>query len=347
MVIDKTKILNPKDQESIDVCADIIKSGGLVAIPTETVYGLGANALDEKAVAQIFSTKGRESDNPLIVHIADVENVNRLVSEIPAEFESLANKFWPGPLTLVMKKNNNVPDNVTAGLDTVAVRMPSHKVALELIRACGCPLAAPSANPSGKPSPTKAEHVLYDLNGKIPYILDGGDCCVGVESTVLDISGEIPQILRPGGVTIDELRTILPEVTVFSHAKTEAGSEALKPRSPGMKYRHYAPKAPMTAIVGKPEKTAEYIKKCVFDCKDNNVAVLMFDEYAFDHPNVIKYGSSEDYETQATRIYSALRMFDDMDISEIYAQVPEERGLGDAVANRIMKAAADNIVNIG
>ena len=340
----KTKVLNANDMENIRVCADLIKSGGLVAIPTETVYGLGANALDEKAVARIFVTKGRESDNPLIAHIADIDDVKLLVGEIPEVFNALASKFWPGPLTLVMKKNDTVPDIVTAGLDTVAVRMPSHPVALELIRACGCPIAAPSANPSGKPSPTKAEHVLNDLDSKIPYILDGGDCEVGVESTVLDISGNIPQILRPGGVTFDELKTMLQDVTVYKQAETGIESESLKPRSPGMKYRHYAPKAPMTALVGKPEKTAEYIKSCLCNGKGNNIAALMFDDYALDNPNVITFGSSEDYETQAARLYDALRTFDDMAITEIYAQVPEERDLGYAVANRIKKAAGDNII---
>ncbi|MCL2426795.1 MAG: L-threonylcarbamoyladenylate synthase [Oscillospiraceae bacterium] len=338
----KTKILSSKDSENIRACADIIKSGGLVAIPTETVYGLGANALDARAVASIFVTKGRESDNPLIAHIADADDVKSLVSEIPEVFEALANKFWPGPLTLVMKKNDTIPYNVTAGLDTVAIRMPNHKVALELIKTCGCPVAAPSANPSGKPSPTKAEHVLYDLDGKISYILDGGECCVGVESTVLDISGETPQILRPGGVTFDELKAILPNVKIYMQSETEE----LKPRSPGMKYRHYAPKAPMTAILGKPEKTAEYIKSCLCNCKGNKSAALMFSDYAFDHPNVITFGSSDNYEMQANRLYDALRMFDDMDITEIYAQVPDEQGLGHAIANRMKKAAGDRAVDL-
>jgi len=345
-VIEKTEILDSSNPDNIRICAETIKSGGVVAIPTETVYGLGANALDESAVARIFTTKGRESDNPLIAHIADVDDVKSLVSEVPDVFEALANKFWPGPLTLVMKKSDIIPDNVTAGLDTVAVRMPSHKVALELIKACGCPIAAPSANPSGKPSPTKAKHVLHDLNGKIPYILDGGDCRVGVESTVLDISGEGPQILRPGGVTFDELKAVLKDVTSYAQTETDAELESLKPRSPGMKYRHYAPIAPMTALVGKSEESAEYIRKCLCDCKGKNVAALMFDDYAISNPNVVKFGSSEDYETQAARLYDALRTFDDMDITEIYAQVPQEHGLGYAVANRIKKAAGDRILNV-
>jgi len=345
-MIVKTKTLSSKEPANIRICADIIKSGGLVAIPTETVYGLGANALDASAVASIFITKGRESDNPLIAHIADVEDVKLLVGEIPDIFEILANKFWPGPLTLVMKKNNTIPDNVTAGLDTVAIRMPNHQVALDLIRACGCPIAAPSANPSGKPSPTKAEHVQHDLDGKIPYILDGGECRVGVESTVLDISGETPQILRPGGVTFDELKAVLPNVTIYGQVEADIKTDELKPRSPGMKYRHYAPKAPMIAILGTPEKTAEHIKSCLCNCKGNKSAALMFSDYAFDHPNVITFGASGDYETQANRLYDVLRMFDDMDITEIYAQVPDEQGLGYAVANRIKKAAGDKIISV-
>jgi len=242
-----------------------------------------------------------------------------------------------------MKKSDIVPDIVTAGLDTVAVRMPNHPAALSLINACNCPIAAPSANPSGRPSPTKAEHVLDDLDGKIPYILDGGDCVVGVESTVLDISGQTPQILRPGGVTYDELKAVLQDVTVFAQVEPTGASS---PRSPGMKYRHYAPKAPMTAVLGEPEKTAGYIKSRLHGGSGSKAGALMFDDHAFEHPNVITYGLFDDYVSQANRLFDALRMFDSLEISEIFAQTPTDCGLGCTVANRIKKAAGDNLIQV-
>ena len=333
----ETKILDANSDEHIELCAGVIRRGGLVALPTETVYGLGANALDERAVAGIFAAKGRQQDNPLIVHVASLDDIEPLVAETPDVFERLAERFWPGPLTLVMRKSEKVPDNVTAGLDTVAIRMPEHPAAQALIRACGCPIAAPSANPSGKPSPTTAKHVLNDLDGKIAYILDGGSCRVGLESTVLDISGEVPRILRPGGVTYDDLRAVLGAVEIDRPSATET------PRSPGMKYRHYAPKAPLTAVLGPPAKSAEYIKKRLGD----NTAALMFDDCAFDHPRVVTFGASEDYAAQAAHLFDALRMLDGMDVSEILAQTPDENGLGHAVANRIKKAAGSRIVDLG
>ncbi|MCL2391512.1 MAG: L-threonylcarbamoyladenylate synthase [Oscillospiraceae bacterium] len=333
----ETIILNANDPESISRCADVIRSGGLVAIPTETVYGLGANALDENAVAGIFATKGRQPDNPLIVHVASVDDVKPLVSFIPEVFETLANKFWPGPLTLIMKKSDLVPSNVTAGGHTVAIRIPEHSAALSLIRASGCPIAAPSANPSGQPSPTKAIHVKSDLDGVIPYILDGGDCRVGLESTVLDISEDVPRILRPGGVTSDELAALLGAIEIDGTLSTDA------PRSPGMKYRHYAPNAPVTVVLGAPDTTADYIRENM--CAD--FAALMFDDYAFNHPNVVTYGDSTDYVAQAAHLFDALRKLDDMNSTAIFAQAPHENGLGRAVANRIKKAAGNNIVDLG
>jgi len=332
----KTMILDGSITENIKLCAGMLNAGGLVAFPTETVYGLGANGLDECAVAGIFTAKGRESDNPLIVHVASPKDVERLVSEIPEAFWILSRTFWPGPLTLIMKKSSAIPMNVTSGLETVAIRMPGHPAALELIRVSGSPVAAPSANPSGRPSPTKAEHVLKDLDGKIPYILDGGDCSVGLESTVLDISGDIPRILRPGGVTLEELREVLPNVEL------EGSSVGGTPRSPGMRYRHYAPKAPLTAILGPPDKTAEYIKSRL----SQDTAALMFDDYSVDHPNVVTFGLSGDLVTQAARLFDALRQFDSMDVEAIYAQSPNEEGLGQAIANRIKKAAGTRIVDI-
>ena len=332
----ETIILDASQTENIELCAGILRDGGLVAFPTETVYGLGADALDEKAVAGIFAVKGRPQDNPLIIHVASIDDVAPLVANVPDAFQILANKYWPGPLTLIMRKSYKVPDSVTAGLDTVAIRMPEHPAALALIRACGTPVAAPSANPSGKPSPTKAQHVLNDIGGRIPYILDGGDCRVGLESTVLDISGETPKILRPGGLTHDELKSVLGGVDVAD------GVESVeKPMSPGMKYRHYAPKAPLTAVSGSPDKTAEYIIPQL----NNSTAALMFEDFAITHPNVVQYGHSEDHTAQASRLFDALREIDQLGVSKIYAQLPQEDGLGHAIANRIKKAAGSSIVD--
>ncbi|MCL2663282.1 MAG: L-threonylcarbamoyladenylate synthase [Oscillospiraceae bacterium] len=354
-----TIILNASELKNIKLCADVLKSGGLVAFPTETVYGLGANALDEIAVSRIFTTKGRQEDNPLIVHVASIDEVGSLVDSTPEVFLTLAKAFWPGALTLVMKKSKIIPDNVTAGLNTIAVRMPKHPAALALIRAFGFPVAAPSANPSGKPSPTKAIHVFNDINGKIPYILDGGDCEVGVESTVLDISGNTPRILRPGGVTYNEIKSVLRDMEVeIASSSMKITSETHEtciinksngtesPKSPGMKYRHYAPKAPITAVIGSPDKTAKHISDQINNSggKDNRTAALMFDEYALSHPNVITFGKSDEYASQAARLFDALREFDNMDITSIYAQVPQEEDLGSTIANRIIKAAGGNLV---
>jgi len=332
-----TKILDARRDVNIQLCAETIKSGGLVGIPTETVYGLAANALDERAVAGIFAAKGRPADNPLIVHVASPGDIAPLVSVIPDVFDALAAAFWPGPLTLVMRKSGIVPYIVTGGLDTVAIRLPEHPAALALIRACGLPVAAPSANPSGRPSPTKAIHVKNDLDGKIPYILDGGDCRVGLESTVLDISGDIPRILRPGGVTFEQLRAVLTRVETYDDERT-ADSEA--PRSPGMKYRHYAPAAPVTALVGPADRTAEYIRR---NLREGDAA-LMFDDFALDQPGVVTFGPSGGFAAQAARLFDALRVLDAMNPTAIYAQTPDDAGLGRAVANRIKRAAGGNAI---
>ena len=332
----ETLILDANTSDNISLCADVLRGGGLVAFPTETVYGLGANALDEKAVAGIFSAKGRQEDNPLIVHIASVDEVQPLVANIPDAFEPLVRKYWPGPLTLIMKKSDIIPDNVTAGLDTIAVRMPEHPAALALIQEFGVPVAAPSANPSGKPSPTKAKHVLGDLKGKIPYVLDGGDCKVGVESTVLDLTSEVPKILRPGSVTYEQLKSVLGAVDISKVEEVEA------PPSPGMKYRHYAPKAPLTAVIGLPDRTSKYISAHIND----DTAALMFDDFAFIHPNVVSFGNSDDFSSQASRLFDALRTIDNKTVSSIYAQIPQEDGLGSAIANRLKKAAGNNVVDL-
>jgi len=353
----ETKILSADNTENIKLCAKLISSGRVVAIPTETVYGLGANALDKKAVREIFSIKGRPQDNPLIVHIATIREVEKLVKEVPAVFNILARTFWPGPLTLIMKKSEIIPGNVTAGLDTVAIRMPRHQAALSLISSCKTPIAAPSANLSGRPSPTKAVHVKSDLNGKIPYILDGGSCCIGLESTVLDISRKTPRILRPGSVTIEDLSAVIKNVeatpdintldseisdTKIPDAEMKKSHEIDSPRSPGMKYLHYAPRAPLTAVLGSPDETAIYIKKQISD----KTAALMFDDFSICHPNVVTYGKSDDYASQAINLFSALREFDALDISQIYAQTPYADSLGYAIADRIKKAAGSSIIDL-
>jgi len=332
----ETIILDANNSNNIKLCAAVLKNGGLVAFPTETVYGLGANALDEKSVKGIFKIKGRPEDNPLIVHVASLDDVKPLVTNVADVFESLAEKFWPGPLTLIMKKSDIIPGNVTAGLDTVAIRIPEHPTALALIRAFGGPVAAPAENPSGMPSKTKASHVQNDIGGKIPYILDGGDCRVGIESTVLDISGEVPKILRPGCVTLNELIDI-PGIVISTGSE-----EAEKPMSPGTKYRHYAPKTPLTAVIGSPDKTAGYIAARI----NSDTAALMFSDHALSHPNVVSIGHSNDYVTQASLLFDALRKIDSMGVSAIYAQIPIEDGLGLSVANRIKKAAGSNIIDL-
>lgn len=332
----KTIILDASNLKNIEICAQTIKNGGLVAIPTETVYGLAANALDKNAVASIFKTKGRQADNPLIVHISSNSDISALVSSIPKVFEPLSEKFWPGPLTMVMQKSNKIPDNVSAGLNTVALRMPNHPAALALIDASGCPIAAPSANPSGFPSPTTAYHVKNDIDGKIPFILDGGNCTVGLESTVLDIACDIPTILRPGGITFDEIKSVIGSVLIADEADSD------KPRSPGMKYRHYAPNVPLIAIAGPAKLTAEYIKNNI----DNQTAALMFDDYKLNHPNVITIGNSYDYSAQAANLFDALRQADNMKVTKILAQMPKTDGLGMAVTNRMIKASGNNVLQL-
>lgn len=330
----ETKIIN-----DISLAKNAILNGDVVAMPTETVYGLAANALDENAVASIFKAKGRPSDNPLIIHIGKFDDVYTLCREVPPVALLLSAAFWPGPLTMVMKKSELVPDVVSAGLDTVGVRYPNHEVAIELIRNT-MPLAAPSANVSGRPSTTTAQHVLEDLSGKIEYILEGGASSVGVESTVVDISGGEVRLLRPGGISLEELCQVAGNVTVDKAVKELIDNKS-KVSSPGMKYKHYAPKAEMIAVCG---DSVEFINSKI----DKDVAVLCFDE---DYDKIeaeikISYGSRFDYKAQARRIFDALRYFDKTPARLIYAQCPSETGIGLAVGNRIKKAAGFNVVNM-
>lgn len=340
----QTCVLTPTKQHLAQL-AEHLREGAVVGIPTETVYGLAANALSEQAVAQIFCVKGRPADNPLIVHLASLDRMEELVAPLSAEMqlliERLAARFWPGPLTFVLPKAARVPAGVTAGLETVGIRIPNHPVTLALLREVNLPLAAPSANLSGRPSPTTAAHVLTDLGGKIPSILDGGDCAVGVESTVVRLlaGGEL-QLLRPGGVSVEELQEVVPNVLVHEGTLTppRKGEAVL---SPGMKYRHYAPKAPMTLVTG---GVMDFYQR-VCDAPAGTV-VLTFEEeqalFAIDPPPLpcVSYGSRRDAAQQARRLFGALRELDeDSCCKQIFAHAPSQIGMGLAVYNRLLRAA--------
>lgn len=328
-------------QQDIQTAADLLRAGGLVGIPTETVYGLGANGLDPAAVGRIFQAKGRPQDNPLILHIPGADWLERYCRDIPAAAYELARRFWPGPLTMVLRRRDNVPDQVTAGLDTVGMRCPAHPLCRAVIQAADVPVAAPSGNTSGRPSPTTAAHMLEDMDGRIDAILDGGPCSVGVESTIVDLTCTPPRLLRPGGITLEQLRAALGEVAV-DPAVTRLMGAGERPRAPGMKYRHYAPKAPVTVVQGAPAAAARYIQAHMA----SGDGVICFDEYAglfAGHP-LEQLGPSTDVPEQARRVFEALRWFDGTGVSHIWAQCPAAAGIGLAVANRLNKAAGFHIV---
>lgn len=334
----ETLMLNAYDREDINKAGELLRQGGLVAIPTETVYGLAADATSGTAVERIFEAKGRPQDNPLIVHIASMEDLPPLVEQVPLAAERLAQLFWPGPLTMVFRKSGRVPDIVTAGLDTVAIRMPQHPSARAVIEAAQAPLAAPSANRSGKPSPTAARHVMADMKGLIEAVVDGGECEVGLESTVVDMTGPVARVLRPGAVTPEQIRQALGQVEV-DEAVFQQVDDSQKVSSPGMKYRHYAPRAPLTLFVGAPDVTARAIEQQA----QPHDAVLCFDEYHdfYDDEKgpVRTYGPSSDKTAQAHQLFAALRELDETSCQRILAQAPRPFGEGLAVSNRIQKAA--------
>ena len=326
-----TLLLTPGEAEK---AASILRAGGLVALPTETVYGLGASALEERAVKRIFEVKGRPQDNPLIIHVAGPEALGAWCEEVPDRAYALAERFWPGPLTLVLRCRKtgepHIPDRVTAGLDTVAMRCPDHPATLEVIRLAGVPIAAPSANLSGKPSTTTALHCLHDLEGKVEAILDGGPCRVGLESTILDLTVSPPRVLRPGGVTEVELDRglVLPGET---------------PKAPGMKYRHYAPAAELILVrCGDGETFRQYAESV----PDEGTAVLCWagEEKRFPGKRVLTYGRGDEPETLAAHVFAALRELDRPEISRILVRCPEESGVGLAVVNRLKKAAGGKIL---
>ena len=337
----ETKLLRVEDPkqnpQAIETAAAILRRGGLVAIPTETVYGLGASAFDEQAVANIYKAKGRPSDNPLIVHIASMETLPTLAREIPSGAYALAEAFWPGPLTMILKKQPSVPSVTTGGLDTVAVRFPSHPVANAIIRESGLPIAAPSANLSGAPSPTNARRCVEDLTGRVDAIVDGGPCQVGLESTVISLAGEVPRLLRPGFVTLEQLCDVLGDVAVDSAvlSKLEEGQSAA---SPGMKYKHYAPKARVILLDGDDDAFVDYVNRQQGD----DIWALAFghETAALKKPYMVMGDTDQQ---QAQRLFECLRALDDKGAKVIYARCPHKTGVGMAVYNRIIRASAFTI----
>ena len=331
--------------ENIIKAAEILKKGGLAAIPTETVYGLAADALNGEAVAKIFKAKGRPMDNPLIVHVAEFEDIERfaLVREIPEAARKLAKVFWPGPLTIIMKKGGVIPDEVSAGLDTVAIRLPSHPSARAIIKAADTPLAAPSANLSGSPSPTTAQHVMNDMDGKIDAVFDGGACGVGVESTVITLAEDTPRLLRPGRVTLEELREVLGEVELDSAVLNKL-KDGQKAASPGMKYKHYAPKANVILLKCTDDDFINYVNRC----GGSGVAALCCDEDV--EKLSVKYislGKRNDYEAHAQRLFDSLRRIDGYgNIVTVYTRLPSTDGVGLAVYNRLIRAAGFEVIDL-
>lgn len=341
--IDKNKI----DEDKLQLAAKILRNGGLVAFPTETVYGLGANALDENAVKGIFTAKGRPSDNPLIVHIADKDYLSSLVADISEDAKKVIEKFWPGPLTIVLKKSARVPNIITAGLDTVAVRMPAHPVALELIRMSGVPVAAPSANISGKPSPTIAKHVIEDLDGRVDVIVDAGNAAVGLESTVLDMSVNPPMILRPGGITLQQLQKVLGDVSIDPAVAGETGKRSV-PKSPGMKYVHYSPDADLIIVQGMLQAVVEKIGQLAKEYMGKNirVGIMATDQTKMEYSAdcVISVGDRYNPETIAANLFETLRKFDENRVELILAEAIDNKDIGVAIMNRMKKAAGNKVI---
>lgn len=338
-----TIVFHPEsDPNAVRDAAAILRRGGLLGIPTETVYGLGADALNEDAVSRIFLAKGRPQDNPLIIHVPDASWLERYCRDVPPAAYQLAERFWPGPLTMILPRRDIVPLQTTGGLETVGVRCPNHPVTLAIIEAAGVPIAAPSGNTSGRPSPTTAAHMIEDMDGRIDGIVDGGPCTVGVESTIIDLTVTPPRLLRPGGLPLESLRQVLGEVAV-DKAVTGLLAAGERPRAPGMKYRHYAPHAPVTVVTGAPERSARRIQGLLSD----TAGVICFDEYAPLFPGHIihKLGPAADKSAQARHVFDALRTFDGTNVTEIFAQCPDDGGLGLAVANRLKKAAGFHLID--
>lgn len=348
----ETKVItidhNAMDLEVLQEAGKIIQSGGLVAFPTETVYGLGGDALNKESSRKIYEAKGRPSDNPLIVHICALEDLKPIVKEIPEDVYRLAEAFWPGPLTIIMKKSDLVPKETTGGLDTVAVRMPSHPVALKFIKYAGGYVAAPSANVSGRPSPTKAKYVIEDMTGRIEMILDGDGIDIGLESTIVDMTGEIPMILRPGYITKDMLEKVLGEVSVDKTILDVNCKEP--PKAPGMRYRHYAPKGQLTIVEGEVTKTIETINELTKKAheKGEKVGIIGTEEtkdlYLGD--SIKSVGKRRDEKSIARTLYTILREFDDEEVTVIYSESFSQGFMGQAIMNRLLKAAGHQIIYV-
>lgn len=345
------KITDDDDNNEIIIktAADIIARGGLVAFPTETVYGLGGDAFDVNASARIYEAKGRPSDNPLIVHIAALEDLYSLTDNVPDKALALAKEFWPGPLTMIVDKKSCVPDTVTGGLSTVAVRLPSHKIARDLIKTSRTFIAAPSANLSGRPSPTRAEHVIEDLSGRVDMIIDGGDIEIGLESTIVDLTEDVPVILRPGYITMEMIEDVIGDVRLDKALMTGV-SDGVAPKAPGMKYRHYAPKAELTIIEGERDKVINRINSFVEEGRRRNCKVgvmLTAETYDMVEADVkISLGSGDSNEEIARNLFATLREFDETGVDVIYSEGFGDNGLGQAVMNRLLKAAGHRVIKV-
>ena len=336
------------DRKAIARGGEILKNGGLVAFPTETVYGLGGNALDPKASMKIYAAKGRPSDNPLIVHIADIRDLDKIVTEVPEKARVLAEKYWPGPLTMILPKADIVPKETTGGLDSVAVRFPSDRIAQELILAAGGYVAAPSANTSGRPSPTTAGHVAEDLGEAIDMIIDGGQVNIGLESTIVDFTEDIPVVLRPGYISLEMLRETLGDVRMDKGLI--AADSKVRPKAPGMKYRHYAPKGQLTLVEGDRDKVIARINELVKEKEEegHKVGVIGTDETLDSyHADILRsIGSRQKPETVAANLYRILREFDDLECDYMYSESFFEQGLGNAIMNRMLKAAGYHLITL-
>ena len=336
------------DLQKMEEAGKLIAGGQLVAFPTETVYGLGGDALDPEAAKKIYAAKGRPSDNPLIVHIAEFEDMYRVGKNIPEKAKKLSDAFWPGPLTMIVEKSDAVPDATTGGMNTVAVRMPNHPVALELIRKSGCLIAAPSANTSGRPSPTEASHVAEDLDGKIAMIIDGGQVGIGIESTIIDLTEEIPMVLRPGYITPKMLSEVLGEEVIIDPGII-AADDTRKPKAPGMKYKHYAPKADMIIVDGPQEQVIAKINSLAYNKKaaGDKVAVIATDETrdSYDADVILCMGSKLDEDAIARHLYKILRECDELSVNAIYSESFATPRIGQAIMNRMLKAAGHQVIH--
>lgn len=348
----KTQVFTMKDnkinQTDVIAAAEIIRGGGLVAFPTETVYGLGGDATSPDASRKIYEAKGRPSDNPLIVHIADFSQLRQIVAQVPPEAELLAKHFWPGPLTMILQKTQVIPYETTGGLDTVAIRMPSHPVALAFLRESGCMIAAPSANTSGRPSPTSASHVWEDLQGRIDAIIDGGDVEIGIESTIIDLTGETPTVLRPGYITMEMLRAVLGEVKLDPGIVSE--DKKIPPKAPGMRYRHYAPKAQLTLVEGEIPQVVDKINKLAEQAHNDGlqVGIIATEEtkLSYKQGEVVSIGARDNEAEVAHHLYRVLRQFDELGVDVIYSESFDTAGVGQAVMNRLLKAAGHKRVTV-